>query len=295
MYFVLLYHQPQALASNSVFSRHAHILEGNQVIAMKPVAIVTGGSSGIGLCAARALAARGCAVYTVSRREAALDGCAHLCADVTDEAAVNQVVTEVLRRQGRIDLLVNCAGYGISGAAEFTALEDAKRQLDVNFFGMVSCCKAALPALRASGGRIVNVSSVAAAIPIPFQTFYSVSKAAVTAYTLALANEVRALGVTVCAVEPGDIRTGFTAARQAVPDGDEVYEGRIARSVSRMEHDEQNGMPPERIGNLIAKVALKRRVRPRYTAGLSYHMLLLLAKLLPAAASNRLVGMLYAK
>lgn len=260
---------------------------------MKSVALVTGGTSGIGLCAARSLLARGCTVFTLSRRDSGLDGSVHLQCDVSDEAAVHRAVETVLQQAGQLDLLVNCAGFGIAGAVEFTALEDAKRQLDVNFFGMVRCCQAALPALRQSCGRIVNVSSVAADIPIPFQTYYSVSKAAVNAYTLALANEVRSFGVTVCAVEPGDIRTGFTAARETAPVGDDVYGGRISRSIARMEHDEENGMPPERIGALIAKVALRSKIRPFYTAGAQYHLFLLLAKLLPAKCLNWLVGILY--
>ena len=114
-------------------------------------------------------------------------------------------------RDSHIDVLINNAGFGISGAVEFTGTEEAQRQLDVNFFGMVRMNRQVLPVMRKQGyGRIVNLSSVAGAIPIPFQTYYSASKAAINSYTMALANEVKPFGIQVCCVQPGDIRTGFT-------------------------------------------------------------------------------------
>ena len=156
------------------------------------VALVTGGSSGIGLCTAEALRAAGCRVYILSRREFKREGLTHLCADVTCEDEVRRAVDSLLDREGRLDILVNCAGFGISGAIEFTELSDAKRQMDVNFFGMVNVTRAVLPHMRRRGsGRIVNISSVAACAAIPFQAYYSASKAAINAYTLALTNEVR--------------------------------------------------------------------------------------------------------
>ena len=128
---------------------------------MKKVAIVTGGTSGIGLATARALTAGGYIVYTFSRRGGQARD---LSVDVTDEAAVASAVGQVVAAEGRLDLVVNCAGFGISGAVEFTETADAMRLFDVNFFGMVRVNRAALPHLRATGGRIINVSSVAAPV-----------------------------------------------------------------------------------------------------------------------------------
>ena len=263
---------------------------------MPKIVLITGGSSGIGLATAQAFQKAYCRVYTLSRNAADTPALLHLCADVTDEAAVKKALDTVLFREGRLDILVNCAGFGISGATEFTSLADAKRQFDVNFFGMVNVCKAVLPQMRKQGGgRIVNVSSVAAPVAIPFQTFYSASKAAINSYTCALANEVRPFGISVTAVQPGDIQTGFTAAREKTVCGDDVYEGRISRNVARMEHDETHGMQPERVGQFICKIACKRRVKPLYTVGFSYRCVCLLCKLLPCGALNRIVGQLYAK
>lgn len=262
----------------------------------KLVAIVTGGSSGIGRCTAAALCERGCTVYEFSRRQIPADGIVHISVDVTDAAAVEAAVQQVVEKEGGVDLVVNCAGFGISGAVEFTEHERAKEQFHVNFFGMVHMNRAVLAIMRqAGGGRIVNISSVAAVAHIPFQTFYSATKAAIESYTCALANEVRPFGITATALQPGDIRTGFTDARQKCAAGDEVYCGRIGRSVAGMERDERKGMSPEAAGRYIARIALKKRVKPIYAIGLGYKCLSVLCKILPCGLRNWIVGLLYAR
>ena len=259
----------------------------------KTVAIVTGGSSGIGLETARALRARGAAVYALSRRPAEGE---HFCLDVADFAAVRAAVEEVLAREGRIDILVNCAGMGISGALEFTPEEDARRLMEVNVIGLSNAMRAVFPAMRRQrSGRVVNVSSVAAVAPIPFQAWYSASKAAVNALTMAAANEVRPWGVDVVAVMPGDTRTGFTAARKKTAAGDDVYGGRIARSVEKMERDEAGGMSAAEAGRRIANIALRRAAPPVSSLGLGYKACAMLAKLLPARAVRALLRALYAR
>ncbi len=261
---------------------------------MPKVALVTGGSSGIGKCTAKALADRGCIVYEISRRNMPPEGVTHLPADVTNEAKVREAVAQLIAQEGKIDILVNNAGFGISGAAEATPSETAHRQLEVNLFGMDNVIRAVLPIMRTQGGgRILCLSSIAGVLPIPFQLWYSVSKSAIVSYCLALANEVRPYGITVCAILPGDIATGFTDAREKSTGG--VYAGRVERSVSGMEHDERSGMRPERAGECVARYALRRNSRPMVAIGFSYRCVAVLAKLLPRRLSNWLVGRLYAK
>lgn len=263
---------------------------------MSKVAIVTGGSGGIGRCTAAALSRAGCRVYEFSRHEHPAEGVIHISADMTDEEQVRAAVDEVLRREGRVDILVNNAGFGISGAAELTEPADSHAQLELNLFGMDRATRAVLPAMRAQGsGRIVCMSSIAAILPIPFQLWYSVSKAAINAYVLALQNEVRPFGISVCAVMPGDISTGFTQARKKSAVGDEVYSGRIERSVAVMERDERNGMSPERAGAYVAAKAMQKNSRPLCALGFSYKCAAMAAKLLPRRLSNYLVGRIYAK
>ena len=250
---------------------------------MGQVAIVTGGSSGIGAAAAAYLAAHGCTVYEFSRHEKS--GCAsvrHVTADVTDEASVAAAVQAVLAAEGRIDILLNNAGFGISGAAEFTSVEEAQRQLEVNFWGMVRVTRAVLPVMRAQrGGRIVNTSSVAAVTPIPFQTYYSVSKAAINSFTMSVGNEVRPYGIRISAVMPGDTRTGFTDAR--------------ARSVAKMEKDERSGAAASVVGAALGRAALSKSRRVFYTVGFVYQLVIFLMRLLPSTAANAILGKMYAE
>ncbi len=261
---------------------------------MSKIALVTGGSSGIGREVALALLAKGCKVYEFSRRDTENEGFIHKSVDVTDEEAVKSAVDEIITAEGGIDVVVNCAGFGISGAVEFTETEAAIRQLDVNFFGMVRVNHAVLPYMRKQGtGRIVNISSVAGAIPIPFQTYYSVSKAAINSYTAATANEVKPYGITMCAIQPGDIASGFTDARQKIIAGDEEYGGRISKSVAVMEKDERTGMAPAVAGAYIAKIALKKKVKPYYAIGFTYKFFCVLMRLLPCGFSNWLLGLIY--
>lgn len=262
----------------------------------KPVVFVTGGSSGIGKETALALNKAGCRVYEGSRRESNIEGITHIALDVTKEESANAAVSEIISREGRIDLLINCAGSGISGAVEFTMLSEAEKQMDINFFGTVNMTKAVLPYMRkAKSGRIVNISSVAAAFPIPFQAYYSASKAAINAYTRALINEVKPFGITATAIQPGDIKTGFTAAREKSAAGDEEYGGIISRSVAKMEKDEENGMDASTAGRIIAKIALRKHCKPLYTLGVSYKLLCFAGKILPVSLANKIIGIIYAE
>lgn len=264
---------------------------------MNQVVVVTGGSSGIGLAVARAFHARGCRVYELSRRDAAHgSGTIHIRADVTDEKRVLEAIRQVEVQEGRVDILVCNAGFGISGAAEFTENADAKRLMEVNLYGMVNAVKATVPIMRRQGsGKILCISSIAAAVYIPFQAWYSVSKAAVSAYAGALREELRPFGIQVCAVLPGDIRTGFTASREKSPVGDDVYQGRISRSVAVMEHDEQTGMSPEKAAESIVRIASRSSMKPSYAIGLPYKCVMVLLHILPSRLVSWLVGRIYAQ
>ena len=260
----------------------------------KKTALVTGGSSGIGRCTASALSQSGYTVYEFSRRDIPIKGVKHMSVDVTNEASVQAAVEQILRERGSIEILVNCAGFGISGAVEFTELKQAKAQFDVNFFGTVNVSRAVLPSMRRQhSGHIVNISSLAAVAHIPFQAFYSASKAAVSSYSCALDNEVSPYGVRVTAVELGDIHTGFTQARQKTASGDDKYGGRISRSVSQK--DELSGMPPEVVGTYIARIAQKKNCAPICVVGTKYKILSFLCKILPGTLRGKIVGSIYAK
>lgn len=261
---------------------------------MKKICLITGGTAGIGLSTAKAMSNAGYVVYEISRRPQGNNFSIHCQGDITDEKTLEPIINEIVNKEGKIDVVINNAGYGISGAVEFTEHTDAIKQFDVNFFGMVRVNKLIIPVMRKQGyGRIINISSVAATIPIPFQTYYSASKAAVNSYTMSLANEVKSFGITVCAVQPGDIKTEFTTSRNKSEKGNDVYKGSISKSVSKMENDEQGGMTPEYAGQFICNIARKRKIKPIYTIGFTYQILCFLANILPKKFVNYIVKRLY--
>lgn len=240
---------------------------------MPKVALVTGASAGIGRACCDDLHQAGWTVVGASRRGTASLPWEPLVMDVDSDESVTGGFATVLSAHGRIDALVACAGWGLAGAVEQTPIADAKDQLETNFWGVVRCVQAALPAMRSrGGGRIVLVSSLGGLIGIPFQAFYSASKYAMEGYGEALAYEVAGHGISVSLVEPGNIKTGFTAARRdvVVPDGDTVYAARVKRAVETMIRDEQSGAPPEQVAAAIAKVLSAKRPPRRVTVGKSY-------------------------
>lgn len=262
---------------------------------MTKVAAITGASSGIGRATAKYFSSKGWKVYNLSRRPSGEAGITDIAADVTAEEEIIKAFAQIRFESGRLDLLINNAGFGISGAVEFTELSDARDQFDVNFFGTFNCIKAALPMLKESQGRIICLSSAAAIFAIPFQSFYSATKAAINILVCALANELKSFKVSVCALQLGDVKTGFTAAREKSYAGDDIYGGAIGRSVSVMEKDEQNGMSPETIAAVIYKTANKRKVKPLYTVGIQYRILAFLNKILPHSFVNFVIRKMYIK
>ena len=195
-------------------------------------------------------------------------------------------MAEVLKRTDRIDVVISNAGFGISGSVEFTDIQEAQRQMDVNFMGAVRFTQAVLPQLRKQrGGRIIYTSSVAAILAVPYQAFYSASKAAINAMALALANEVKEFGIKVSVMMPGDVHTGFTDARAKSTAGEEVYTG-AHKAITTMEHDERAGMSPRQMAQLFYHIATCPNPRPQYVGGFSYRVLCFLERLLPKRFVN---------
>jgi len=247
---------------------------GGTAAAGAPVVLITGASSGIGRCCAEYLHRRGFRVYGTSRRapESGDAGAGYrmIGMDVTSDESVRRGIELVLAREGRIDVVLNNAGDGIAGAVEDTSIEEAKQQLETNFFGALRVCRAALPSMRRRGsGLIVNVSSLGGLVGLPFQGLYSASKFALEGMTEALRMELRPHGVRVVLIEPGDFRTGFTAQRRKVraAQGDSAYAEHFARALAKMEQDEAGGADPLQVARLLERLITARSPRPRYKVG----------------------------
>ncbi len=226
--------------------------------AQAKVILITGASSGLGRACAVALAAAGHKVYAASRRPPQdLPGCRPLVLDVDSDTSVADAVAQLLATEARIDVLINCAGFGIAGAIEDTTTDEAKAQFETNFFGAVRVTRALLPKLRAQGdGLILNVGSLVTQLPVPFQAYYCASKAALESYSEALRFEVAGFGIRVCCIAPGNFNTGFTAQRRRVSGWTEssAYAVRCEASIAWMEQDERNGLPPARFAGQVRRL-----------------------------------------
>ena len=234
------------------------------------VVVVTGASAGIGQATAARLAQSGWTVIGASRRGTSGPGWTGLVMDVDDDQSVTTGVAKICADHGRLDALVACAGWGLAGPVEYTPVAEARAQLETNFFGAVRTVQAALAPLRqAPSGRIVLMSSIGGVLGIPFQAFYSASKFALEGYGEALAYEVAPLGVHVTLVEPGNVRTDFTAGRHTVsgPDDDNPYASSAQRAITTMERDETDGVGPDHVARTVERVLDARRPPRRCSVG----------------------------
>ena len=250
------------------------------------VAVITGASSGIGLCTAEKFVKEGYKVYGIARREC---NCGFECisADVRDFAHTARILQEIYSREGRIDVFVNNAGIGVAGAIEEISAEGIKSSVDVNLTAVCVLSSQVIPYMKA-GGKIINVSSVGGIIPLPYQAVYSATKAGVEVFSRAVANELKGRKIRVCAVLPGDTRTGFTAAR--------VSEGtneRARRSDGKMARDEQRGKSPERVARVIYRLASRKRPPLRVCVGGVSKLEVFATRLCPTRIINGIVSKIY--
>ena len=264
------------------------------------VALVTGGSSGIGAATARLLAEAGITVYAGSRRgtvENNADRILPIRLDVNDESSVKAAVEQIVAEQGHLDAVVCNAGNGIYGPVEGATDEEARYQFETCYFGSLKTIQACLPVFRRQGfGRIVTVTSVMAILQLPFQGFYSAAKAALLSLSESLSMELKGTGIECCSVLPGDVSTGFTAARKftvAAQDPGSPYRERMDRNLKKIEQDEIGGMAPEVIGKAICKQLKKKHMAIRVIPRIDYGAVGFLVRILPERAKLGLLDLLY--
>jgi NAD(P)-dependent dehydrogenase (short-subunit alcohol dehydrogenase family) len=271
---------------------------------MAKTAIVTGASAGIGEASALALQAKGFTVYAVARRadrmaELASKGIVTVSADVTDDASVVALVDRVVAETGRVDVLVNNAGYGSYGALEEVPMAEARRQFDVNVFGLARLTQLVLPHMRAQGsGRIINVSSIGGQVWEPLGAWYHATKFAVEGLSDSLRVELRPHGIDVIVIQPGAIRTEWASisadnlkAASSLPAYAEQV--RVGAAVLKRADEVKAASPPETVAKTIAKAATARRPKTRYATGGGARSVLLMNRLMTDRGWDRAVTLTY--
>lgn len=246
------------------------------------VVFISGASSGIGQATAEYLSKLGYKVYGTSRKpenHPKIKGFTMLKMDVCDEASVKAAVEKVIEQEGRIDVLVNNAGYGIGGAIEYSIPAIAEAQMNTNFFGLYRVQHYVLKQMKIQNeGLIINISSIGGVIGLPYQGLYSASKFAVEGMTEALSKELATRNIRVCMIEPGDFKTGFTASRENI----QVENDPLIKAREVIEHDEQHGQSPIKIAQLIAKIITLKKPKLRYPIGaFDQKLSIFLKKILP--------------
>lgn len=266
----------------------------------KKVILITGASSGIGYNAAQALARQGHRVYAAARRIELMeplraDGIVTMKMDVTDSQSMSEGVQKVLEAEGRIDVLVNNAGYGYFGAIENVTMEEARRQVEVNVFGLAELTQLVLPAMRKQGsGRIVNISSIAGRMVLPFGGWYHVSKFSVEALSDALRMEVRPFGIDVVMIEPGGIKTdwGIIAAKHLRESSQgTAYESNALREAALLDKAYRGNhlSSPAVVTRAICRAVGSRHPRTRYRVGLGSRSMIIFHALLPTRCWDSLM------
>lgn len=267
----------------------------------KKVALVTGASSGIGYDVAEKLAGKGYRVYAAARRVELMEplkekGITPIRMDVTEERSMAEGVEAILQAEGRIDVLVNNAGYGYFGPVETVTMEEARRQIEVNVFGLARLCQLVIPSMRTQGyGRIVNLSSIAGKAVFSMGGWYNVSKFSVEALSDAMRMELRPFGIDVVMIEPGPIKTdwGLIAARHLrESSAGTPYEEQGKRWSSSMDWGYRSNYfsGPESVTRVIMRAVESRRPRPRYRAGRFAGLTMALHTLLPTRWWDGMVG-----
>ena len=270
----------------------------------QPVAFVTGASTGIGFETAKKLAAHGFTVYAGARRVEKMEplkahGVTVLALDVTDEESMSAAVGEVLAAHGRIDVLVNNAGYGSYGSLEEVDLAEGRRQFDVNIFGLARMTQLVLPAMRAAGrGRIINVSSIGGKMYEPLGAWYHATKFAVEGLSDSLRIELKPHGIDVAIIEPAGTQTEWGAISgesllATSGHGPYMDQAKIVAAALASTDGSAMSTHPDVIADAIVHAATSPRPKTRYPVGKGARAILLLRRLLPDRVFDVVIWNIY--
>jgi len=265
------------------------------------VALITGGSSGIGLAVCQHLIEKGCIVYGTSRKVQngeIQNGVNMLQLDLMDQNSIRTAIAYLLEKEGRIDVLVNNGGLGMAGALEDTSTEEIALIFQTNVFGTMECCRAVLPHMRKQGGGwIVSISSIAGEFGLPYRGVYSASKAALDRFSETLRMELKPFNVRVSHIQPGDVRTNINTNRLVAEKGkstDSPYYKSFTRMYNGINDEVKNSQDPMNIARIVWKIINSDNPKLRYPAGSALQgFALTLNRILPKHIFQKMLGWHY--
>lgn len=268
--------------------------------AMTKIVFITGASSGIGEAIATRLSERGYIVYGTSRKKQSdADYKFHfLQLDVRDEQSIERAIAYVIEKEGRIDILINNAGLGMIGALEDTTIEESKSIFDTNVFGLHAMCKAVIPYMRKkNNGLIINTSSIAGKVGLPYRGIYNATKHAIEGFSEALSMELRPFNIKVIILEPGDYRTNINSNRKISKeslDPSSPYYDSFKRTLDQVFNEVNTAWSPEKIAKDVERIINYKYPRLRFiSAPLKQKLSILLHKVLPARLFEYMISKFY--
>lgn len=267
---------------------------------MKKVVFITGASSGIGEAIATKLSSIGFSVYGTSRHSKTDRNFDFhfLKLDVRDEKSINTAIEYVFEKEGRIDILINNAGLGMIGALEDTSIEESKAIFETNVFGLHAMCNAVIPIMRKQkSGLIINTSSIAGVVGLPYRGIYNATKHAIEGFSEALSMELRPFNITVIILEPGDFRTNINTnrkiAKKALDPSSPYYES-FHRTLDQVYEEIETAWTPDKIANDVERIVKYKHPRLRFiSAPLKQKLSIIMHKVLPARLFESIISYFY--
>ena len=292
----------QSVTIASIVGHHLNSYKMSMNYPYGKYVFLTGGSSGIGLATAELLASCGYIVYSASRHPASTPQkfpgggeIRFVAIDVRDPISVASASASVLA-QADIGIVIHCAGLGIACAGEDYPPEAVDNLMQTNFNGVLQVNNRFLPHLRRRGGGFCGIiGSVAGILPVPFQSHYCASKAALDLYSATVRMELRDFNIRVCLIMPGDTKTGFTDSRKYEIDENSPYYGACLKAVQKMERDERGGHKPISVARVILKLIKRKNPPARTVVGFDYKLLVFLRRFLPDRFVEMIIRAIYMK
>lgn len=257
---------------------------------MKKIIVITGASSGIGKFLKDSFEKQDI-VISLSRRQEITEF-SYPC-DISNIESIKAAFNFIEKTYGRIDILINSAGFGVCGVTELLPENAIKENFDVNFFGQLNCIKAALP-LMTKSSKIFNINSACALFPLPFRSIYCASKAASHLLSMSLRMEILKYGIEVVSICPGDIKTNFSKNRVVFED-ENVRSNNLKKTLDNISSRENKRMKLEKAGKKIFKICNKKKTKPLYIIGNQYKMFYFFSKILPTSWFNKILFNIFAK